>query len=188
MNIGVYVGSFSPVHKGHIGIVKFLLNKKILDKVIIIPTKEYWDKINLIAIEHRINMLKKYENDKVIINTDLNELPYTYLILNKLKEEYSKDNLYLIFGSDNLQSFSKWKNTEEMFKFKMIIINRGNYNSEKIIKENNFNRTKFLIVDNPNKYNYNSTEIREKIKNRKDVSKYLDKEVISYIKENNLYE
>ena len=59
MKIAVYVGSFNPVHKGHIKVVKKIL-KEYVDKVIIVPTMSYWNKNNLISIKDRINMLKIY--------------------------------------------------------------------------------------------------------------------------------
>ena len=62
MKIGIYVGSFNPPHKGHIKIVNHLINN-YLDKVIIIPTGNYWDKLDLVSINDRINMIKnKKEN------------------------------------------------------------------------------------------------------------------------------
>ena len=64
MKIGVYVGSFNPVHKGHIQIVNELLND--LDKVIIVPTGNYWNKNDLVDINHRINMWKFYQNEKMV--------------------------------------------------------------------------------------------------------------------------
>ena len=65
MKIAVYVGSFNPVHKSHIKVVNLVL-KNYVDKVIIVPTLAYWDKKNLIDIKDRINMLKFYENEKII--------------------------------------------------------------------------------------------------------------------------
>ena len=58
MRIGVYVGSFDPVHNGHEKIVNHLLNKNYLDKIIIIPTGNYWDKQNITKLNHREKMLK----------------------------------------------------------------------------------------------------------------------------------
>ena len=75
MKIGIYVGSFNPPHKGHIKIVNHLISK-YLDKVIIIPTGNYWDKLDLVNIDHRINMLKFYENEKIIIDTKNNRIEY----------------------------------------------------------------------------------------------------------------
>ena len=50
MKIGVYVGSFNPVHKGHIKIVNHLIKNKYVDKVLVIPTGNYWDKNDLLSI------------------------------------------------------------------------------------------------------------------------------------------
>lgn len=68
MKIGIYVGSFNPVHIGHIKFANDLVSKNILDKVIIIPTKNYWNKQSLISLEHRYNMLKMVENENVKIS------------------------------------------------------------------------------------------------------------------------
>ncbi len=53
MRIGVYVGSFNPIHRGHKYVMDYLLNNNIVDKVLIIPTGNYWDKNNLIDVEYR---------------------------------------------------------------------------------------------------------------------------------------
>ena len=84
MKIGVYMGSFNPVHKGHIKIINRLLDN-VLDKVIVVPTLGYWDKNNLIDIDDRISMLKLYENDRVIIDDRNNDIKYTYQLMRKLK-------------------------------------------------------------------------------------------------------
>ena len=66
MKLGVYVGSFNPVHKGHIKIINHLLDNNYVDKILVIPTGNYWDKNDLEDIRHRINMLKFYENKNII--------------------------------------------------------------------------------------------------------------------------
>ena len=96
MKIGIYVGSFNPVHKGHIKIVNYLLDNNILDKIIIIATGNYWNKQDLIDINRRISMLKKYENDKIIIDTKYNNLKYTYMVMSHIKKDYLDDTLYLV--------------------------------------------------------------------------------------------
>ena len=50
MKIGIFIGSFNPPHLGHLDIIKYLLNKKYVDKILIVPTKNYWNKTNLIDI------------------------------------------------------------------------------------------------------------------------------------------
>ena len=61
MKTGVYVGSFNPPHLGHLHVINFLIDQKYVDKVIVIPTGNYWHKNNIIDIKHRINMLKFYK-------------------------------------------------------------------------------------------------------------------------------
>lgn len=188
MRIGIYVGSFNPPHIGHIKIPRYLLDKHIVDKVIIIPTGNYWDKNNLIDIKDRINMLKYYEDKNILIDTTHNNTSYTYELLDKLKEEYPNDNLYLIIGADNIINFDKWKKIDEILKYKIIVINRDNIDVYKYI--NKFkNKNNFIIINDFEKINISSTEIRKFIEenNLSKLDKYLDKEIINYILNHNLY-
>jgi len=174
MKIGVYVGSFNPVHKGHIHVANYLLENKYVDKVIMIPTLNYWDKKNLINVEDRINMLKFYENDKIIIDTTHNKCKYTYEIMDNLKKEYG-NNLYLIIGSDNLEKLNLWKNANKIMKNKIIVLKR---NKDDKIKKLNAN---FIIIDNWNPLKASSTEVR------RGNTMLLDKKVYEYIKKKKLY-
>lgn len=183
MKVGVYVGSFNPPHNGHIKIMNHLLNK-YLDKIIVIPTQEYWNKNNLLHIEHRINMLKLIKNEKIIVNETLNNLEFTYQILNELSKNYN--NLYLIIGADNLEKFHLWKNIKEILNHNVIVLNRNNIDSMKYI--NNFERKeKFILINDLEEINISSTFIRENL-NNKDITQFINKEILEYIKNNNLYE
>ncbi|MDD2625155.1 MAG: nicotinate-nicotinamide nucleotide adenylyltransferase [Bacilli bacterium] len=187
MKVGVYVGSFNPVHKGHINIVNYLLKNKILDKIIIIPTKSYWKKNNLVNIKNRINMLKYYENDQIIIDTKLNSYKYTYQILNELKKYYN--DLYLIIGDDNLINFDKWKNVDEILLNKVIVVKREILDPYVYI--NRFNKKdSFILIENYESINISSTNIRKLILEKKynELNKLLDSDIIEYILKNNLYE
>ena len=186
MKIGVYVGSFNPVHKGHIQVINYLLNNNIIDKVIVIPTGTYWEKNNLIDIEYRINMLKFYESNNIIINNKLNNLQYTYQVIRELKKEY--DDLYIIIGSDNIPKFHLWKNIEEILENKIIVMNRDNLDINSYI--NNFKqRNQFILVNEFKSLKVSSTLIRKLIKenNIKKLNNYLDIKIIEYIQTNNLY-
>jgi len=185
MKIGVYVGSFNPPHKGHIKIVNHLINN-YLDKVIIIPTGSYWDKLNLVNIDDRINMLKFYESENIIIDNKNNNLEYTYQILNNLK--YKKDELYLIIGADNIINFDKWKNYEEILTYNLIILNRDNINILDYLEKLN-KRDKYIIVNDLPNIDISSTMIRNKLNNKDyNLSMYINDCVLNYIKENKLYE
>ena len=180
MRLGVYIGSFNPVHKGHISLVQYLIDKNYVDEVLIIPTQNYWDKNNLVSIEDRINMLKLLETDKIHIDSSYNDIPYTSDLMNKLSSEINEE-LFLIIGADNLLRFDEWHNYKELLNYNIIVIPRNNIDANALIK--NLGDNKMTLVSNYKEMNISSTDIRNG-KNRE----YLDTKVLEYIKKNNLYE
>lgn len=185
MKVGIYIGSFNPPHKGHIKIINYLLNNKYVDKILVIPTGNYWHKQNLVSIKDRINMLKYYENDKVIIDTSYNKYKYTYQILRELVKPYNKKDLYLILGADNIIEFDKWDNFNELLTYNILIMNRDGIDVKKYIK--NYPSNKITIIDGFKCINISSTKLREDIKYGKDVSKYIDRHIMDYIIIHKLY-
>lgn len=178
--IAVYVGSFNPVHKAHIKVAKHIL-KNYTDKVIIVPTGNYWNKNNLINIEDRIKMLKLYETKNIIIDTKINHCKYTYEVLRNIKKEYPNSKIYLIIGDDNLKNFDKWKNINDILKYDIIVIKRNNIKTN--MKNGNFIYTKRVV-----KKDISSTIVRKMIVNKNImVLKYIDFKVYKYIRKNNLY-
>ena len=185
MKMGVFVGSFNPVHKGHIRIVNYVLEKYV-DKVIIIPTGNYWDKQNLIDVKHRINMLKTYQSEKIIVDEENNNIEYTYQVLENLGKKYPNAELYLIIGADNIISFDKWKNYEVLLNYNIIIINRSDIDIKYHLNRIN-KKDKYIITDNLPNINLSSTYIRENIKDNEKLKDKISIEVLKYIKENNIY-
>lgn len=184
MKIAVYVGSFNPVHKGHIKVVKKIL-KEYVDKVIIVPTMSYWNKNNLISISDRINMLKLYETKDIVIDKKNNNYEFTYQILRNIQKEYKNDKIYLVIGDDLLRSFDKWKNISEILKYNIIVIKRNNID-ESIYKK--YEKYNFIVTNKISSKEISSTIVRNMIVNgNKDVLKYIDLKVYDYIKRNNLY-
>lgn len=181
MKIGIFIGSFNPPHLGHLDIIKHLLNKKYVDKILIVPTKNYWNKTNLIDINKRIAMLKFYENDNIKVDTSNNNYQYTYQLMRKLKKEYSHDELYLIIGADNIINFKKWKNYEELLTYNIIIMTRNNID---ILKYTSHLTGKFTVVNDYNFTDISSTKIRNNVFLNK---KYLQEDIYHYIIENKLY-
>lgn len=182
MKIGVYVGSFNPVHLGHKHVVDYLIDNKYVDKIIVVPTRNYWNKIDLISINHRINMLKYYENDRILINDYLNDKKYSYEILDIIKKENSKDDIYLIIGADNMPKFYMWKNVYSILKNNVIVLNRNDIDIRKYIAK--VDQERFLVINNFDYLDISSSEIR---KNVKEYKNYLDENVYNYIIDNNLY-
>lgn len=188
MKLGVFIGSFNPVHKGHIKIANHLLKKDYIDKLLIIPTQNYWNKNNLINIQDRINMLKIFENKKIMINTKDNNIKYTYNLLKKLQKEYQKDELYLIIGADNILRFKEWKNYKKILKYNLIIVNRNKININ-IYLDKLGKKDKYIIVNDLKNIDISSSLIRKLIKenNLEKLQKIIDKKVLGYIKNKNLY-
>lgn len=180
MKLGIYIGSFNPPHIGHIHIVTYLLDNKIIDKVLIVPTESYWDKQNLAPLKDRINMLKFFETKDIIVDTKNNNYPYTYLLMRTLKKKYPNIELYLIIGADNIINFDKWKNYKELLQYKIIIMNRGNIDINSYT--NKYPQGNFITLKDFPNVNISSTEIRNNLN-----PKYLDKKVLKYIKKNKLY-
>ena len=180
MKLGIYMGSFNPPHKGHISIINHLLNNNYVDKILVIPTLGYWDKVDLVDIKDRINMLKFYETDKIIIDTKHNKYIYTYELVKVLEKDYPNDELVIIMGADNIVNLDKWKNYKKLLKYNIIVINRDNINVSSYIEKLN---GKFKVINDFKQVNISSTEIRNNLS-----SKYLDRKVIDYIKKNNLYQ
>lgn len=179
MRLGIYIGSFNPVHIGHLDVVNYLLENDYVDKVLIVPTLGYWNKQDLAPIHDRINMLKFFENDKIRIDLEHNNYSYTYELMRALSKDFD-DELYLIIGADNVTSFDKWKNYQELLEYKLIVMNRDNIDIDSYIEKYHSNN---IIVARDYKYkDISSSEIRNNLN-----SKYLDRKVLKYIKDNNLY-
>ena len=179
MKVGVYIGSFNPPHKGHKKIIDYLLEEKYVDKIIVIPTGNYWYKQDLLDIKERINMLKYYENDKIKVDTSYNEYQYTYQILRELIKPYNKEDLYLILGADNIINFDKWDNFKELLTYNILIINRDNINIDTYISK--YPNNKISLVNNFIPMDICSTKLRD------DISKYIDREILDYIISHKLY-
>ena len=177
MKIGVFVGSFDPVHNGHTSVINYLIDKKIVDKVLVIATGNYWDKQNITDLNKRLDMLDLIKKDNMIIDKTHNNFKYTYQILNTLKKEYKNDEFYLVIGADNAKTLHKWKHYNEIIQNGIIVVGRDN------IKVN-LKPNKLIFIDK-NFGDISSTKIREDVLNNK---MYLDDLVYNYIIENNLYE
>ena len=181
MRIGIYCGSFNPVHKGHIKIAKACLSQKAVDRVLIIPTGNYWDKQNLMPVANRIEMLKIYENDQIKIDTVHNDIQYTYELFRTLQEENPDDQLCLIIGGDNLPTFDRWKEYRELLEYEFVIIPRDEVNSwavKRIMKK--FGKTNYRILKLRN-IPISSTHIRNNLEDYTSLRKELNRKVYDYL-------
>lgn len=187
MKIGIFGGSFNPIHNTHLKIINYLLENKYLDKIIIVPTGDkYSYKPGMVKANKRLKMINlAIKNNPKIATSDYeikNKMVYTYETLNHFKKLYPQDKIYFICGMDNLNYLDKWQKYQEILKFPIIVVNRNN---EKIA-------SKFLNIKNI-KYvkikldSLSSTIIRKKLSDNESIKGLVPVEVEKYIINNNLY-
>lgn len=129
MNIGLYFGSFNPVHTGHLIIASHILNETALEQVwfVVSPQNPFKQEHSLLNEYHRLHLVKAAtENDNRIKASDIEfSLPkpsYTANTLTWLAEKYPTHRFHIIMGSDSFQNLPKWKNAEWIMKHYPILV------------------------------------------------------------------
>jgi nicotinate-nucleotide adenylyltransferase len=129
MKIGLFFGSFNPIHNGHLIIVNHILNETDLEKVwfVISPLNPFKTSESLLNEYDRLHLVQKAtEGDVRLKASDIEfTLPkpsYTIHTLAYLKEKYPEHEFSLIMGSDGFQNLDKWKNAELIARDYRIII------------------------------------------------------------------
>ena len=170
MNIGLYFGSFNPVHVGHLIIANHILNFTNIKKVwfVVSPQNPFKEKENLLNEYHRLHLLKlAIEDDNRMKALDIEfNLPkpsYTATTLIHLEEKYPDNQFNIIMGSDSFQNLHKWKNYETIIKNYSIYV----YLRPAFEIKNTIN-AKLNIVDAP-LLQISATEIRKLIKEKRSI-------------------
>ena len=199
--IGVFGGTFNPVHKGHETAAIDFYNTLKLDKLLVIPSNipPHKQIDSRITAEERFFMcalcFEKYK-DYFIKVSDLeikkNGVSYTFDTLTELKKEYVNEKLYFLLGSDMflyLENWYEYKNLIKLCAFAVVL--RAGHEKKKVMEY----REKLvktgvkieLLETEP--FEVSSTELREQIKdnNYYNLEKYISGEVLTYIKEKNIY-
>ena len=141
MKIGIFGGSFDPVHTGHQKIVKQALKKLDIDFLFVIPTfLNPLKDTSFLKASTRIKLLRKLfaKKQKVIVSDyeiNLNRAVYSLETIKYLQKKHKTSKIYLIIGADNYESFDKWKDHEEIKDLvELVVITRKGYNYK--IKKN----------------------------------------------------
>jgi len=189
MKIGLYFGSFNPIHIGHLAIANYMLEFSDMDKLwfIVSPQNPLKKKKTLLADHHRLRLVRiaiEFDNRFKASNIefDMPKPSYTIDTLTYLKEKYPNDEFILIMGEDNLKNFHKWKNYELILKDYLIYVYPRD---RKILEKSNYQNV--TIVDAP-MIEISSSFIRNAIKNKIDVRYFMHPAVAEYIKEMHFYE
>ena len=189
MKIGIFGGGFDPVHIGHTFSVQYILDKKYVERIIVIPTyrqplKEEYSTPFGIRLAMATEAFRKFS--EVLVSDIEGSLPlpsYTIYTLKKLKEDYPNDKLFLIIGDDEASNIVKWHRYDELKKYTNFIIIR------RYCEEIKYDRTFFkdaIVVDNP-VIEISSSLIRELIKEGVRVDGLVPENVLKIIVNERLY-
>jgi len=189
MKIGLYFGTYNPVHIGHMAIAGYFAEFTDLDMVwmVVTPHNPHKPAGTLLQDHHRFEMVRlaigEYKNLKPSkIEFSLPKPSYTVHTLAHIQEQYPDHEFSLIMGSDNLMTFKKWKNWEEIIKHHMVYVYpRPNYDGGDLM-----NHEKIRLVDAP-LMEISSSFIRKSILNKNDIRFMLPESVYHYIDEMNFY-
>ncbi len=190
-NIGLYFGTFNPIHVGHLIIANHMVENSDLDEIwmVVTPHNPFKKKSSLLDNNHRLEMVyratENYPNIKPSnIEFKLPQPNYTVYTLAYISEKFPKYNFSLIMGEDNLKSFHKWKNYETILEHHNVYVYPRIY---KGTIETQFDKhAKVHKVDAPI-VEISSTMIRNGIKTNKNICPLLSNTVWQYIDEMNFY-
>ena len=195
--IGLYFGTFNPIHVGHLIISNYMVGYTNLDEIwfVVSPLNPLKKKEYLLEDYHRLNLVKIAieQNPKLKACDEEFNLPipsYTINTLTYLKEKYLDYEFNLIMGEDNLRSFKKWKNHEQILKSHYLYVYPRVLTAQEEIdndsERNTFNHPKIIKCDAPI-MKISSSFIRKAIYENKDVRYLLTPEVFKYVDEMNFY-
>lgn len=189
--IGLYFGTFNPIHIGHLTIANYMVEYSDLDEVwmVVTPHNPHKKKSTLLDNNHRLMMvdvaLEDYPKIKSSnIEFDVPQPNYTVHTLVVLEEKYPEHDFCLIMGEDNLKSFHKWKNYEVILeRYALFVYPRI---SQGTIETQFDKHPKITKVSAPI-MELSSTFIRKAIKEGKNIRPMLPGNVWEYLDEMNFY-
>lgn len=191
MRIGIFGGSFDPIHSGHAIIAQHIIGSGAIDRLWLMvsplnPLKE--GRPRLVSDADRLRMVEMVSRPMQGVETTAFEftLPrpsYTIDTLNALQAKFPDDEFYLIIGADNWEVFDKWRNSDEILaKYHVLVYPRLGH--EVNIPAELGERVQ--LVDAPI-IELSSTEIRNRLAHGKSVRYYVPDEVFNYVRHHNLY-
>jgi nicotinate-nucleotide adenylyltransferase len=198
---GLFFGTFNPIHVGHLIIANYMAEFTPLDEVwlVVSPQNPLKQKKSLLADYHRLAMARVAveDNPRIRVSDIEFKLPkpsYTIHTIAYLKEKYPDKSFVLIMGEDNLRSFHKWKNHEELLKQVEIYVYPRALTEQEKNDSANTEKNKFL--EHPKVHYFeevpvmklSASFIRDAIKKGKDVRYLLTDPVYHYVKEMHFYE
>ena len=191
MKIGIFGGSFNPIHSGHAIIAHHIITSGVVDRLWLMVSP-----VNPLKVGHerqvsdtdRLRMVEMVSRPMENVETSAFEFTmpkpsYTMDTLNALQKKFPDDEFYLVTGADNWVIFDRWRNSEEILaKYHLLVYPRLGY--DVVIPEEL--RDRVTLVDAPI-IELSSTLVRERLAKGLSVRYYVPDEVLGYIERNKLY-
>ena len=190
MNIGLFGGSFNPIHNGHVRLAKSLLQEAALDEVwfLVSPQNPFKQDQQLLDDDKRLQLVRlALKEEPQLMASDFEfHLPkpsYTWNTLQALEQEYPERKFTLLIGGDNWEAFDKWYRYEDILKRYPIIVYPREGSKVPDVK---FQVSDIQIVETP-LINISSTQIRQRLHEGKSVRGLVNTEVAMVIEQEHLY-
>ncbi len=188
MKIGLFFGSFNPMHIGHKVIASYMAEFSDLDRVMFVvsPQNPFKEKKSLLDQNHRLQIIRAevQDNNKLEVSDiefKMSQPSYTIDTLVRLKEDHPENEYAIIMGADNLQNFHKWKNYEQILEdYSVYVYPRPGF-------EINGSHKNIHIVNGVPQMEISASFIRNSIKDGKDVSYLMPEKAWRYTDEMNFY-
>ena len=191
MKIGIFGGSFNPIHSGHAIIAHHIISSGAVDRLWLMVSPVNPLKVGLeqqVADTDRLRMVEMVTRPLENVETSAFEFTmpkpsYTIDTLNALQAKFPDDELYLVIGADNWTVFDRWRNSEEILaKYHVLIYPRLGH--DVVIPE--ALRDRVTLVNAPI-IELSSTAVRERLAQGLSVRYYVPDEVLGYIERKGLY-
>lgn len=191
MKIGIFGGTFNPVHIGHAIIASYVIQHCGLDQLwmMVSPLNPFKVEQGEVNNEHRLRMVEMVSRkiDRVMTSGFEFTLPrpsYTVDTLNALQQKFPDDEFSILIGADNWAAFDRWIKHEELIeKYHVIVYPRQGYAIEVPAKWT----SRVRVIDAPI-IEISSLAIRQEIKKGMDMSFFMPADVYEYVKRHKLYQ
>ncbi len=186
MKIGLYFGSFNPIHHGHLIIGRYILNETDIERVwyIVSPQNPLKETKSLLAEQNRYYLTQLALEDEPLMKASNIEFAmprpsYTIDTLTYLSDKYPQHQFVMIMGADSMQNIEKWKNYQEILrKYEILIYPRPEHTYKK--RDNTFEVQAPLLE-------ISSTQIRKMVAEKKSIRFFVPDAVAEYIEQNRYY-
>jgi len=179
MKIGLFFGSFNPIHAGHLMLAEGVLNESDVQQVwfVVTPHNPTKKKENLLADHHRLNMVRDAISENIRfrasdIEFGLSQPNYTAITLTHLKERHKEHEFSIILGEDNLRSLASWYNADYILKHHRILVYPRKNQATEAVASQYYSSPNIVYLKDVPVLDLSSSQIRQIIKHKKSI-KYL---------------